>query len=420
MTPPPQSPRPPTAAAPADPAPPAAARTAGPPPAGRPRLLFLVTEDWYFRSHRLPVARAARDAGIAVAVATRVGSDAAALEAEGFRVIPLGWRRGSRNPVAAWCAVRQIAAVYRRERPDLVHHVSMKPILLGSLAAWLAGVARVVNAPTGLGHVFIARGWKAALMRWMVATGLGLLINRAGSRVIIQNGDDLETLRAAGVIRRAPVALIGGSGVDLARFRPGRRLPTWDGGPAPVAVMVSRMLIDKGVRELAEAGRILKARGVAIDIRLVGPVDPENPACLPESTLRGWQAAGLLTWVGPRRDIPEVLAAADIAVLPSYREGLPKALLEAAACGLPLVATDVPGCREVCRHGETGLLCPVRDAAGLADALQRLAGDPGLRARFGAAARHLVEARFSDRAVADQTLALYRALLSDSEDFSIG
>lgn len=387
--------------------------------AHRPRLLFLVTEDWYFRSHRLPVARAARDAGFEVMVATRVADDGPLIEAEGFRVIPLAWRRGSRDPRAEWRAVREIAAIYKAVRPDLVHHVSMKPILHGSLAAWMAGVPRVINAPTGLGYIFVARGLKAALFRRAFAALLGLLVNRPGSRVIMQNADDLETLQAEGVVGNAPVALIPGSGVDLTAFRPARRTVSWEGGPRPVAVMVSRMLTDKGVRELAEAARLLQARGVGLDIRLVGPCDPENPANIPEATLRGWERDGLLRWIGPTRDVAGVLADADIGVLPSYREGLPKALLEAAACGLPLVATDVPGCRDVCRHEETGLLCPVHDPAALADALARLAGDPGLRARLGAGARHLVERRFSDEAVADQTLSLYRAMLSDTDSFAI-
>ena len=379
-------------------------------PDGRkPRLLFLVTEDWYFRSHRLPIARAARDAGYEVLVATRVTDAGAAIIAEGFTLLPLGWRRGGRNPLAELAAILQIARIYRGVRPDIVHHVSMKPVLHGSLAARLAGVPNVVNALTGLGRIFIAPGRKARLFRVAFGLALGWLLNRRGSHLILQNADDAETLRQFGILTRAPVSLIRGSGVDLERFAPTPE-PELEAGEPPVALLVARMLWDKGVGELAAASRLLRARGVPLRVLLVGPRDPENPACIPEHQLRAWEAEGLVEWLGPRADIPELLAACHIAVLPSYREGLPKSLLEAAAAGRPLVATDVPGCREICRDGESGLLVPVQDVEGLADALDRLAGDADLRRKLGGGARALAESAFGEDAVVAQTLSLYRGL----------
>lgn len=371
-----------------------------------PRLLYLVTEDWYFWSHRLPVARAARDAGADVLVATRVGAHGRVIEAEGFRLVPLSWRRGSSAPLAELAAVAEIARVYRQEMPDLVHHVAMKPVIYGSIAASLSGVPHVVNALTGLGALFIGSSLKSRVLSPLARAALRPILNRRGSRVILQNGDDRRLLEECGLLSHDRVSLIRGSGVDVGRFAPA---PERDG--PPVAVLVARMLRDKGVVEFVEAARLLKQRGIDIRMQLAGPIDPDNPASLDEPTLRGWQAKGLVQWLGPVVDIPALWAKSHIAVLPSYREGLPKALLEAAACGRPMVATDVPGCREVVRHGETGLLVPAQNPAALADAIACLAGNAELRHRLGARARAVAEAEFSEEIVVRDTLALYRQLL---------
>ena len=373
--------------------------------ASRPKVLYLVTEDWYFCSHRLPVARAARDAGAEVVVATRVGEDAARIEAEGFRLVRLGWRRGGANPLGELVSLGAVIGLYLRERPDLAHHVAMKPVLYGGLAAILAGTPAVVQAITGLGYLFIGGGRRARLLGPLVRALLRLVLNRPRVHVVVQNPDDRALLRRR-LIGHDRVTLIPGSGVDTAGLRP---TPEPDG--VPVAVLVGRMLKDKGVVELVGAARLLRDRGVALEVRLVGPPDPHNPASIPEATLNAWRQAGVVAWAGPEADIAAVWRDAHIAVLPSYREGLPKALLEAAACGRPLVATDVPGCRQVVRDGETGLLVPARDVVALADALQRLAGDPGLRRRLGANARRLVEAEFAETPVVAATLRLYRHLL---------
>ncbi len=371
-----------------------------------PRLLYLVTEDWYFCSHRLPVARAARDAGAEVVVATRVTAHRAAIEAEGFRLVPLSWRRGSHGPLAELAAIREIAAVYRRERPDLVHHVALKPVIHGSIAAVLAGVPRVVNALTGLGALFIGSDAKTRALGAAARALLRPLLNRRGTRVILQNEDDRRLLETRGLLGHDRVALIRGSGVDTARFRPAPE-PTG----TPVALLVARMLRDKGVEEFVAAARLLRERGVDARLQLAGPVDLDNPATLDEARLRGWQSEGIVDWLGPIEDVAGLWARSHIAVLPSYREGLPKALLEAAACGRALVATDVPGCREIVRHEETGLLVPAKDAAALADAIQRLANDGTLRRRLGAQACAIAESEFAEEVVVRETMALYREML---------
>lgn len=375
------------------------------PLAGR-KLLYLVTEDWYFCSHRLPIARAAREAGAEIAVATRVGDQGERIEAEGFRLIPIFLRRRSRNPLREARAILEIVRIYRRERPDLVHHVALKPTLYGALAATLTGVPAVINALTGLGFVFISPGWSARILRPLVRGFLRLVLNRPASRLILQNPDDKGLLEGAGVIAPERVVLIPGSGVDTARFAPAPEPPG-----TPVAVLVSRMLWDKGVGETVAAARMLRDRGVPLRVVLVGDPDPENPASVPLEQLRRWQAEGAVEWRGHVDDVAAVLREAHIAVLPSYREGLPKSLLEAAAAGRPIVASDVPGCREIARHGENGLLVPVRDARALAAALERLAGDGELRRRLGRRGREMVEEGYSEAAVVARTLALYRAML---------
>ena len=370
----------------------------------KPVLLYLVTEDWYFWSHRLPIARAARAAGWEVMVATRVAKHGERIRREGFRLVPIGLRRRSLAPWREAAAIAELLRLYRRERPDLVHHVAMKPVLYGSLAAALTGVPAVVNALAGMGYVFTSSGVKARLLRPLIRAAFRWLLDRPNSRLILQNPDDIAAM-TKGTVTAERVALIRGSGVDTQIFRP-REEP----GGTPVAIMVSRMLWDKGVGELVEAARLLRRREVPLRVVLVGPPDPDNPASIPERQLSDWDASGDVAWWGERSDIAEIWAKGQIAVLPSHREGLPKSLLEAAACGRPMVAADVSGCREIVRDGVTGLLVPPGDAGALADALERLARDPGLRRRLGAAARELVEREFSEAKVVEQTMALYRAV----------
>ena len=374
----------------------------------KPIILYLVTEDWYFWSHRLPIARAARDAGWEVLVATRVKNHGEQIEREGFRLIPIKMRRRSLAPWREFAAVAELIRIYRRERPDLVHQVAMKPVLYGSLAAALTGVPAIVNALAGMGYVFTASSVKARLLRPLIKKAFRWLLDRVNARLILQNPDDVAAM-VAGTVAAERIALIRGSGVDTKAFAP---------APEPegkcLAAMVSRMLWDKGVGELVEAARILKERKIPIDVVLVGSPDPENPASIPERQLRAWDASGEIGWWGERSDIARIWAGSHIAVLPSHREGLPKSLLEAAACGRPLVATDVSGCREVVRPGETGLLVPPHDPKSLADALERLAADPELRRRMGSAARELVERELSQEIVVEQTMALYRELLPEA------
>jgi glycosyltransferase involved in cell wall biosynthesis len=374
-------------------------------PSAQPKLLFVVTEDWYFCSHRLPLARAARDDGYEVLVATRIDRHAEQIRGEGFRPIPLRLRRRRSNPWNEVASIIELVRLYRRERPDIVHHVAMKPVIYGSLAALLARVPYVVNALAGFGYIFTSTQVRARLLRRPVRAALRKLLTVGEGRTIVQNPDDARALRELG-IPEARIAVIPGSGVDTQAFEPA---PEPEG---PVVVcMVARMLWDKGVGELVAAARLLKPELPSLRIWLVGPPDVENPASIPESQLTRWVDEGILEWLGQQQDVAALWRQAHIAVLPSYREGLPKSLLEAAASGRPMVAADVPGCREIVVDNETGLLVPARDSIALAGALRRLAGDAALRQRMGAAARHRAVEHFSQERIASETLALYRSLV---------
>ena len=378
----------------------------------RPRLLFLVTEDWYFWSHRLPVARAARDAGFEVVIATRVQDHGERIRAEGFRLHALPWRRRGDGVFGAGCALAAIAALYRRERPDIVHHVALKPVLFGAAAARLAfprgaGRPMQIAAVTGLGSGLNPASRLGELARPVL--GRALRFACAGGRVIVQNPEDSVALAGLGVAP-ARIVLIRGSGVDTGYFM---TLPEPPEPPVRVA-LVARMLRSKGILDAVAAVRLLRAQGAAIELSLAGPTDPDNRDSLDAAALAALAAEPGVEWLGPVADVRTVWRRAAIAVLPStYGEGVPKALLEAAACGRPIVGYDVPGVREVVRTGETGLLVTPHDVEALAAALGALAADPPRRRVMGRAGRALVEREFADERIAGETLALYRALLHE-------
>jgi glycosyltransferase involved in cell wall biosynthesis len=370
----------------------------------KPKIVFVVTEDWYFCSHRLPLARAARDAGFDVAVITRVDRKGDSIRKEGFHLIHMDFRRGQLEPVRDVRLLYRLARIFRSERPALIHNVSMKPVVLGTIAARIAGGSSIVNALAGFGYVFASRSRRALMLRPLVKTAFRCLFRGERMRVIVQNPVDRDALTKIGVCTSI-IDLIPGSGVDAERFRPTKE----NSGP-PVAAMVSRMLWDKGVRELVGAARILQHRCPRLKVCLVGPPDPANPASIDEEELQAWVEEGVVEWLGAQNDIPAIWSRAQIAVLPSYREGLPLSLLEAAACGRAIVATDVPGCREVVEHEKTGLLVPPRDPYALADAIGRLAEDLELRKRLGNAARARVLERFTVGTIVEKTLSVYRGL----------
>lgn len=365
-------------------------------------------QDWHFLSHRLELAKAARNAGYTVIVIVPPGDRVDDIRAHGFRVetIPI-----SRNFSGAWndlMAVGRIARLCRRDHVTLVHAFALKPVLVTALAAALPPGPAMVATLSGLGYLFISASAKARAVRTVVGTCLRLLLNRPGRRIIVQNADDWRI--ATTLAAQSRIVTVRGSGVDD---------QDWPALPEPptepvLAVLPARMLWDKGVGELVDAARLLKARGVPVRIALVGDGDPANPRSIPAEQLRVWAAEGAVEWWGHQSDMRTVWAQAHLAVLPSYREGLPKALLEAAACRRALITTDVPGCRELVEDGANGLLVPDRDPAALADAIERLVRDPALRDRLAAEARHRIETTFSSRIVHGAILDIYATLCAST------
>ena len=368
------------------------------------RVLYLVSEDWYFVSHRLPMARAALRAGFEVHVATRIAKHGEAIEREGFVVHPLNLRRGSLNPHNLLSAVREVRHVYRQLAPDLVHHVALMPSVIGSLAA-LGLPVICLNALAGLGFAFTTHTAKAVAVRAAIKPMLRGLLNRKRAFVLVQNPDDRAAILALG-ISADKIALIPGSGVDVEVLR---SLP--EPPPPVVAGFVGRLLTDKGLPALVEAHALLTKRGQPVALLIAGEPDPANPASISPAVLAEWKARPGLNFLGQVSDIGAFWRRAHIAVLPSLREGLPMSLLEAAACGRPLVATDVPGCREIARDGVNAVLVPPNDAAALAAAIGRLADNAYLRRRFGAASRRMVEDEFSHVRIGQDIVALYQRLL---------
>lgn len=380
----------------------------------KPRLLFVVNVDWFFLSHRLPIARQALAQGFEVHIATTLTHGHDELVAHGLVVHPIQLQRGSSGLGSAVRAFRDMLAVMRRTRPDIVHLVTIQPVLLGGIAARLARVPAMVAAISGLGFVFLARGWRAAARRVAIRLLYRLALGHPNSKVIFQNENDRQTVSQLAGLADVSSVLIRGSGVSLDAFQPSP-LPE---GP-PVVMLAARLLSDKGVREFVDAARALR-RQVPTDqlaprFVLVGDTDADNPASLARAELERWQAEGVVELWGQRDDMPAVLAQATVVVLPSYREGLPKVLIEAAAAGRPVVTTDVPGCRDAITPGVTGLLVPPKNAAALAEAIHTLLRDRDRCARMGAAGRVLAEQAFDVNRVVAQHLAVYRGLLHEAQ-----
>lgn len=372
----------------------------------KPRLLFVVTEDWYFCSHRLPLARAALAAGFEVSLAARINEHGALIREAGINLVPWNIERGSTGLLSELRAFHSLWKIFRSVRPDLVHQVALKPVLYGSLIARLVRPPAVVNALGGMGSVFTAGSGRKALLRKVVLQAFSWLLSGPRQLLILQNQDDADLVTSQAGVDPTTIRLIRGAGVDVRQFEATPQEPG-----LPLVVLPARMLWDKGVGEYVEAARQLRAQPPVARFALVGGMDECNPSGISAAQLEQWNAEGAVEWLGMRQDMPAVLREAHIVCLPSYREGLPKALLEAAASARPIVTTDVPGCREVVRHGENGLLVPARDAVALAAALSQLLSCAEMRARMGGVGRSMAVAEFSERRVVEETLKIYSELL---------
>lgn len=373
--------------------------------ADKQKLLFVVTEDWYFLSHRIALAKAAQAEGWEVHLATRTGEHEQRLKDDGIIVHPLTWNRRSKNPFKELKALIALVGICRKVRPTIVHYVALKMIVYGAICQLFAPRSYAVNAVSGLGSVYSVASLRTRILRAVVNFLLAGFLSRQTGIVIVQNPDDGEFFKDRGFVPSDGIKLIPGAGIDTDRFQPGP-----EPAPSPIiASIVARMLWDKGIAETVGAARLLRDRGCDVRLRLIGPPDPENPNSVDENTLKSWTDEGIVEWMGSRSDIENVWAESHIAVLASYREGLPRSLLEAAASGRPMVTTDTSGCRMLVKNDENGLIVPVGDAVALADAIETLAGDVELRTRLGFRAREMVLESFSDAVITRTFLALYRS-----------
>lgn len=373
----------------------------------REKIVLFANTDWYLYNFRRSLALELQRAGYDVLLLSPPGPYGAAISALGLRWQPIPMHRRSLNPAREAMVVASLARIFRRERPRIVHAFTIKCAVYGSLAARLARVPGRVSTVAGLGYVFTSKDARARTLRPVVQNLMRLALEGAGARLIVQNPDDQALLEQAGVVRPDRIVLIRGSGVDCERFVPRAASPR--SGPLRV-LLAARLLWDKGIAEYVEAARLLHDAGRPVRFVLAGAPDAGNPAAVPEAVVSRWVDDGLVDWRGHVEDMPALLADVDVAVLPSYREGLPRSLIEAAACGLPLVTTDVPGCREVVTDGVNGLLVPPRDARALAEAIARLDDDETLAQKLGAAARVRAVEEFDERRISVQTIAVYQAL----------
>jgi glycosyltransferase involved in cell wall biosynthesis len=379
------------------------------------RLALTVNNAWDILAWRQALVRALLEAGFEAAVVAPPGPAIPAVAGLGCQILTYPLNRRGLNPLEEARALIGLSAVYRQWRPAIAHHFTIKPNLYGTLAARLAGVPVVIATVTGLGYIWTDDGPKARVLR-AILEPIYRRVLRLADAVIYLNEEDRRTLGGRRTV------LIPGEGIDLEAFSPSAVPPERQaalrselglGSDDQVVLMVGRMLRHKGVLEFVEAARRVRVACPEAVFVLVGPSDEGNPARIPSGEIRVWETTGLVRYLGTREDVRELMAIADVVVLPTYREGLPRVLIEAAAMGRPIVATDIPGCREVVWSGVNGFLVPVRDAVALAEAIEALLKNPKLRAEFGAASRRLAEERFSDQRVVDCILDLYRALLAE-------
>jgi glycosyltransferase involved in cell wall biosynthesis len=372
-----------------------------------PKLLFVLNDSGFFLSHRLQIAQAARAAGFEVHVAAPEGDKTDAVRAHGFAWHPLRLTRSGTNPFKEISSCVELIRLFRETRPDLLHLVTMKPVIYGGIAARLARVPAVVAAISGLGIVFSRGGFRVGILRFFIKRLYRAALAHPKLRVIFQNPDDSGVVSRLALLKPEQVCLIRGSGADLTEyaFTP---LPDDE---TPVVLLPARLLKSKGVLEFVEAARQLRVRGVKARFVLAGAPDAGNPDTVTGNTIAAWVAQALVEYWGNRADMPVVFSQSSLVVLPSYSEGLPKALIEAQACGRPVITTDCPGCRDAIVPEETGLLVPSHDAGALADAIERLLQDRPRMQAMGRAGRALAEKRFDVRRVVERHLDIYRSLV---------
>jgi glycosyltransferase involved in cell wall biosynthesis len=365
------------------------------------KVILFANTDWYLLNFRMNLAQVLRSGGAEVVLLSPPGSYAAQLQAAGFRWIPLKMSGKGMNPFEELKTIFRIKKVYQDEKPDLVHHFTIKCVLYGSIAARWNGIRAIVNAVPGLGYIFNAPGWQGVLMRLAIRPLYWFALRK--TQVVFQNREDRETFVRLHLVKPETTHLIPGSGVSLKKFSP----TPWPAGN-PVVMFAARMLWDKGVGDFVEAARILKSDGVQARFVLVGDTYADNPSAVSTQQLTVWSQEGVVEWWGWHDNMERILPLASIVCLPTYHEGAPRILIEASASGRPIVSTNIPGCREIVQEGVNGLMVHPRNPKMLAHALRKLIDNPEERYRMGREGRRIVEDRFSDDIIAAKTTEVYK------------
>ncbi|MCI5160838.1 MAG: glycosyltransferase family 1 protein [Candidatus Electrothrix sp. AX5] len=374
------------------------------------KIIFFANTDWYLYNFRLALARSLREQGAEVIMMSPPGEYGSRIEAEGFRWIPLPMKRRSLNPFREIQLLRYICSIYKKERPDVVHNFTIKSVVYGALAAQAAGIQNKIHAVTGLGHVFISQSMRARILRPLVKGLLRQALRGKGSHLIIQNHDDRSLFLKHKLTEAKRIHLIRGSGVDTEHFAPVQKGRAHKGRGKFRILLAARLLWEKGIREYAEAAQLLTHRAGELEFLLAGAADPGNPSAVPEQDIMNWQKSGLLSVTGHVENMQQLMAEVDLMVLPSWREGTPRGLLEAASMALPIITTDAPGCREIVENEKNGFLVPVGDAVALAEKIEYLLDHPETCLRFGTAGREKVCKEFDQEIVFRQTWEVYRSL----------
>lgn len=376
---------------------------------GSKRLLFVVNDDWFFISHRLPIALKAKELGYDVHVATGSFEGNSIIEPHGLKHHTFPIVRAKVNPFGDLKTIWSLYRLYKQIRPDIVHHVTIKPVIFGGIAARFAGVRAVVNAISGLGVIFISQGFIPSVKKKIVSLLYYFALGGQNKRIIVQNADDKAQIQKMAMLNDADIALIKGSGVNLKKFQysPLTNIDNFN------FILVSRMLRDKGVGEFYMAAQEIKKVHPNIKFYLLGGTH-ENPTSYSETELNKWNESDVVTWLGHQEQeaVKEYMKSSTVVVLPSYREGLPKVLLEAAAIGRPVITTDVPGCRDAILANQTGLLVPVKDHKLLAKAMLQLIDSEDMCKSLGEQGRLLVEKEFTIEIVIQKHLDIYDSLLA--------
>ena len=371
------------------------------------RLLFIISEDWYFVSHRLHLAVSAIKAGYSVALLSHYTKHQEKIKLAGIETINWPLNRGSKNLIKEIISIKGIVSTIRQFQPSLIHSVAMKPVLYSGIACKMIGLRNRVFALAGLGFIFTSDKRSAKYLRPIIKYSFKFLFKGDKTRLILQNPEDQAALSTANIINENNVSLIRGSGVNMNLYS-FSKIPEG----TPIIMLPARMLWDKGVGEFVKVAKILKQSGIKARFVLVGSPDVHNPETINDFQLKNWENDEIIEWWGQKEDMAKVYYQSTIVCLPSYREGLPKSLLEAASCGRPIVTYDVPGCREIVKDGYNGYLVQLKSIDGLVQAISQLINYYELCVQMGKNGRKLVKKHFSQEQIANETLAVWEEVLS--------